>query len=189
MNNSNQLQVSTTGEIVNLSPEWWGLPMIVVDRRCEKDKWNNEVTKFVTPGYTYRMVHFTEPYRSKQRAIIYGGRGIFVRSNSFSSENDCVAEWVECGPFRVTYGDGDFLGIDPAQGDYWAGVDWSDTPNVWDMIREHKLVHPGWKNLEDDLRKTRIQVEEALIHAIPFNTIRSILLSVVNRYDLWQTKN
>lgn len=79
--------------------------------RCEKDKWDNDVTVIETPSKKYRMVHHTTPEKYRQKATLYGGRNKFIRIFTSTSANDCVETSIEINNFVVSWGDGDNLGV------------------------------------------------------------------------------
>lgn len=89
--------------------------------RCEKDKWDNDVTVIETPTHKYRMVHHTTPEKYRQKATLYGGRNKFVRVFTKTSDNGSVETFIEINNFVVSWGDGDNLGVHKLEGTWPKG--------------------------------------------------------------------
>ena len=82
-----------------------------IDRKVEKDRYDNEVSLIHLPGPRppFRMVHHKTKSPLRDRATIYAGKGKFVTMRAFSPTNDCVATSIEVAGYTMYWGDGDPL--------------------------------------------------------------------------------
>jgi hypothetical protein len=85
------------------------IPLCMVKIRDTKDKYNNEVTKFMMcDGREYNIVHHTKnPLAYHQRATLYGGRNKFLRLYWTQPTSDTQMTIFRAGIFEVGWGDGD----------------------------------------------------------------------------------
>ena len=79
------------------------LPLGIINYRCRKDKYNNDVSEILmADGRKYNMVHHSYTY-----ATIYAGRNKFSRVRNNIPRNDCVVTTLDVGGYKIEWGDGD----------------------------------------------------------------------------------
>lgn len=109
-------QPSPKCESIRINPEINGMPVAFWDPRCQKDKYDNDVTLITVVDTTYRMVHYTPVSANTQRASIFGGRGIKASFRSFWNENTPSApHTINVSGFYTSWGNGNNLGVNYRQ--------------------------------------------------------------------------
>lgn len=89
------------------------IPPGFIEPNAFVDKWENNVSILhLADGMNYNIVHHWKPFHRTRRSTLYGGRGKFMRITEFSTDNPCAETWIEVGGYKVSWGDGDNLGVE-----------------------------------------------------------------------------
>lgn len=144
----------------------------IFHNRIEKDKWDNDVSVIEMPdGRKYRLVHHTEPTKYRQKATLYGGRNLFVRIFTSTSDNDCVETKIEINNILVSWGDGDNLGVTKLE-------------ETWPKGEQHKRKTIEFKEDEAPLVNT--------LRQIPNDNFEQVILTTIffleGHPEKWQRK-